>query len=90
MSDAAPCVVCDHTVVAWCPEDSCSQDDLVCYSCGTHANSEAAKRIAGLKERYEMQQRDNTRLVGSNAELRTTIERLTRERDEAKEQSSAP
>ena len=47
----ANCVACGHAVVAWHPDDSDSDDDVVCYSCGLHANSDAAARIIALKER---------------------------------------
>ncbi|WP_300498011.1 hypothetical protein [Marinobacter sp.] len=47
----ANCVACGHFVVAWHPVDSDSEDDLICYNCGLHANSDAAARITALQER---------------------------------------
>lgn len=43
------CVACGHSVVAWCPDDSDSDDDLVCYDCGLHADSQVAKIIKRLR-----------------------------------------
>ena len=43
------CAACGHSVVAWCPETSKRDDDVVCYNCGLHADSEAAKRIRKLE-----------------------------------------
>lgn len=45
------CVACGHAVVAWHPDDSDGDNDLVCYSCGLHANSVAAARITTLQDR---------------------------------------
>lgn len=45
------CVACGHGVVAWHPDDSESDDDLICYSCGLHANSPASAQIVALTER---------------------------------------
>lgn len=47
----ANCVACEHFVVAWHPVDSDNEDDLICYNCGLHANSDAAARITALQDR---------------------------------------
>ena len=43
------CVACGHEVVAWCPHESISDDDLICYNCGLHADSEAAHKVEHLQ-----------------------------------------
>lgn len=60
MSD---CVACGHGVVAWHPNDSEGDDDMICYSCGLHANSEAAARISALVERLRAFEEVGQRLL---------------------------
>lgn len=47
------CKACGHSVVAWCPHDSRTEDDLICYNCGLNENSAAAERIAQLQQENE-------------------------------------
>lgn len=57
------CVACGHAVVAWHPDDSESEDDVVCYSCGLHADSVAAARITALAERIRAFEDVGRRLI---------------------------
>lgn len=59
----AGCIACGHEVVAWCPIQSESDSDRVCYNCGLHADSEAAKTIASLRDRLNEFENIGQRLV---------------------------
>lgn len=67
---SSDCLACGHSVVAWCPDDSSNKDDLVCYNCGLHANSEAAQKIAALQADLKSAQKQTSRLQVENDSLR--------------------
>lgn len=81
MNEGQPCVVCGHSVVAWDPEESTDRDDLVCYSCGVHKDSEAWRKVEELRAVVEALKTSNKGLHRANAELAKQLDAREEELD---------